>query len=269
MPFDLSVTFSGMCLLVNDAGSGRIHALLPHVGHHHPEHLARLIYRAGHERGDGSADRVMKALEGRGLDLSAVASGRERSSIPSDLFDMGSIMGQKISRGLLQGDGGRKVLSRIALAPYGAMTSNKGGLWKIAGHGRQRMATSVTWTLPGVPEDLLELTLNPLTGDCAGERLTLHPIEIDGALKVELHVFHTPQDELPVGFPYDPDQTGGRRLDPGDAAPHFEAYYSLFGLPPVPRYDGPPIRPTHEAGESEPMTGSFLVCMSATAELEP
>jgi hypothetical protein len=200
-----------------------------------------------------------------------------------------------VSKRLLAGDGEGKVHARVIVGPGGVTDKNKGEKWSLAGHAPRYMAISVTWTVPEVSGDRLDLWLQPLTGSGASEKLELHPLTIDGTPVVDLYVFHTPQSEIVSRLP--PQQ--GNSPDPGHEASHFKSFYTFFPHPPVPIYEGVAAAEpgstlngrdmmeesaqrssVHFSGESHNREGGTSVgdlptrgvappCMSATATLEP
>lgn len=242
MPFDLKVTFSGTCLLVDDPSNAKLHALLPNPGSHGPGaenmHHARLIYRRGHSTANGNpsgTDLVTQELANRSLDLSSVPSNAgHEGRMPPELFNLDTIMNRsRISRRLLAGDGEGKVHARVIVGPGGVTATNKGERWSVAGHSPRYMAISVTWTVPNVSADRLDLTLDSLTGTDAPENLVLHPLTIDGKSVVDLYVFHTPPSEVVNQLPPQP----GKAPYEGQKALHFMSFYTLFPHPPVPVYE--------------------------------
>lgn len=303
MPFDLKVTFSGTCLLVDDPSSDKLHALLPNPGSHGPGaenmHHARLIYRRGHStmNGDPSGtDLVTRELANRSLDLSSVPSNAAHEGrMPPELFNLDMIMNRSgISKSLLTGDGEGKVHARVIVGPGGVTATNKGERWSVAGHPPRYMAISVTWTVPNVSGDRLDLSMHSLTGIDTPEDLVMHPLSIDGKSVVDLYVFHTPPSEIVSRLP--PEQ--GSPPYEGQKALHFKSFYTFFPHPPVPVYEtagaagagssGGSTEPTEANADGSSVhysgggnnsgggtsNGDFTImglsppCMSATATLE-
>lgn len=268
MPFDLTVTLGGICLMVPDPSDGRLYGLMPPApgDHGHGEaHIPVLTFRAGQlHRGGGASGKNPShvPLENRALDLSGVTGDPPaRGPLPPEVYSMDRLMGRGISRELLNGDGEGRLISRVVLAPGTVTGHQNGARWRMAGEGPRWMATSIRWSIPGVDRDSLEIELKPLAGGRAEERLELFPVPLGGRPTIDLYVFHTLRDDQPTSLPPVPTHDSMGR---GQVADHFKYFYRLFGHPPVPVYEGE----GDVSKNLDALDGLRPMCMSATATLE-
>lgn len=288
MAFNLRFTFAGMCLLVRDDDKQKLHVLMPPTGrnshrsqHGIDEHFVRLRYDIQHERPTENTNKYKGVarftdikMEHGLIDLSGITGTPDLNYRP-DIVDLQPVTNQPISRTLLEGHNpGDKVLSRVTLAAGSIGRYDRGGRWKldenIPDKDAKYMAISVTWTIPGIDQEVLELEIKALNDEREpeSERKTLYPI----GGTIDLSVLHTPEPELrpcpPTGMP-----------DKHQEAKHFKAYYDLFNLNgshsrPTPIFvdAGQPVEPEDKnrtvRGPVQ-ILGSQVTCILATAEAEP
>ena len=273
MPFQLKITFAGMCLLVRDQQQPLLHVLLPPVRtggpHPHEPHVARLIYDPAHRNPGGAPTQnvsVSRAddvpLENTAIDLSglAAASGFD-PGMPAEVVDLAQATPKPVSRALFQGGTGGRAVTRITLA-NGAVSNTPGGdRWSLGQNPPQHMATAVEWTIDGVQGDSLRLGLEAMDGSSQNRTLELFPTS-DGVLN--LYVFHSPDDDLPESLP--PTFHTGPVPGQTPVATHFRFYYDLIDnlpvKPPVPVYQG---NPPPKAGGVVGIKGLKITCITATA----
>lgn len=264
MPFDLYITFAGMCTLVDDGTS--LHVLLP-KSHGKTVHLSTLYYEPEHapDHVPGEAGLRSHPLAHRYLDLSSLQTANGYvSGLPSELFNMDDVTPAPLSRALLVGDGGGKLTSRVTVKAGAYDDCDRGGRWIIAGEGPRFMAIAVRWKVAGITDELLRLNLQPLDGGGNGEVVKLVPI--NG--RVEIAVFHTPANDVPTRLP--PVPRSGNNPNRGDKAKHFGAFYTLFD-PPMP---DPPLPEYWDDGaasslEKRVVYGTTVQCIITQSSMEP
>ena len=244
MAFTLRITFSGLCLFVPEAGgtggTGRMHVLLPGMfGHHHnPEdrHVAALSYDAGYLVQDGPLLGVRALARLSGYTLALGDGDTAGLSLCSQIVDLREATGRGVDPDHLDADTQHKLVSRVTLAA-GAMTRVASGMcWEWDPGEFRPMACKAEWEIPDLSGDSLTIAAQPLGGGGMVRELgTLYPV--DG--RVTLEVLHeTPQDLPPDPLPMEDKPM----LKRGEHAPHFSAFYSLFGeaVPMrLPRFWGP------------------------------
>lgn len=276
MPFQLNITFAGMCLLVHDRKGDKLQVLLPAIGtgpggHHQSasEHIARLIYDPAHDTRDGTPGRDVPVrreddvpLENTAIDLSGLGTRSAfEPAMPGDVVDLAQATAKPVSRALFRGDTGGRVLTRVTLGHGRVAETHGGGIFRLGRNAPQRMATGVVWTIDEVQGDSLVLELSPISGGSGSRRHELFPTR-DG--KLNLYVFHSTADDLPVTLP---PRYQSRPESPGRPdTRHFAAYYDLIEdldvTPPVPEYEGETGR---KAGSAEGILGLKITCITATA----
>jgi hypothetical protein len=266
MSFDLKITFTGMCLYVPDPDKGRMHVLMPrsggaghedHAGHdgHEPgghgdhggveAHVVRLFADAAH-LAPGTDERTgvvagVAKMDDRVLDLTELESAILDLDLSGrQLEDIGRIVGRSVPRRRVDGPD-EKVFCRVTLDGGAATAHAQGAVWEVDGK-EQPLTYRIEWTLHDVwsegRDQALRLRLRAPDGAPAEELPPLYPIPAaeGGRPTIDLHVFHTPEHELPP-WP----------RAPGNQAPsghHFLGLYELFDDPvkrPVPRFRRPPV----------------------------
>lgn len=243
MPFDLTLTISGLTLWVQ--GEERMFALLPSTPPS-VQHQARLRFTPR-----GGPQEVF--LGGWSLDLSGLTGSGGFAALPPGVADVGALARRRLPRRQLGPNPDASLDSRLVLPPPTEMTRVNSAFWDLGPHVDVEMTYQVTWTLAGVPGDVLTWGLFGLRDFKAEPLPDLDPV--NG--KVEIEVLHLPEPPAPL-------------LRCGDPADHFGAYYGLFGRgvtgplplfrasPSVHRCEGLPIPVL-------PPDGSFYTCMMAMA----
>jgi hypothetical protein len=255
MAFTLRITFSGLCLFVPEAvpgggTTGRMHVLLPAMpemaGHHHhgsaDRHVAALSYDAGFLVQGGPALGVPALARLAGHTLSFGTGDTASLRLCPQIPDLREITNQPVHPDHLAGDTRQKLVSRVTMAAGQMTRVSPGVCWEWRPGEFRPMANRAEWEITGVDGDELTIIATPLDGGDAMELGTLYPR--NGVLS--LTVYHDTVDNLPPD-PLPADQQPG--LSPGDHAPHFAAFYGVFGEPVpmlLPRYwgkltDCPPI----------------------------
>lgn len=274
MPFQLNITFAGMCLLVHDKGSSRLQVLLPPTGHDHggppvPVHLARLLYEASQEQANGAPIGRLKALEmeGRALDLTNLpASAEFCPDLPPAVTRLSEATPRPVSRTLFGNAPGGRLLARVTLDRGEESWHHPGVRWHLGSGPAEPRAIAVTWTIEDVRADSLELRLAPLSGGASGETVELYPKE-NG--KLDLYLFHAPENEIPQSLPIR--YLDGPAPQPGERAEHFAAFYRLLegpvGDPPVPVYPTAGVKDARAEAMPASVLGSLHTCVTATAEV--
>jgi hypothetical protein len=274
MAFTLRVTFSGLCLFVPEpaggGGTGRMQVLMPKmVGHHcstADRHVALAAYDAGYLLPEGPLLGVPALARLSGHTLAFGAGDAASLSMCSQIVNLQEITGRPVDPDTLGADTGNRLTSRVVLAAGGMTRVAPGVCWEMRPGEIRPLAHRVEWEIPDHPGEALTLVSTPLGGGGTPRMLgTLHPR--NGLLNLE--VFHeTPQDLPPEPLPLD--QQPEPAVD--DTAPHFAAFYSLFGedAPVVmPRYRGPLADWPQAAGgcpEIPPdMGGTAFNCLVAGA----
>lgn len=272
MAFTLRITFSGLCLFVPEAagegGTGRMHVLLPGMfGHHHcgtDRHVAALSYDAGAlvQGGPVLGVPVMARLDRQTLSF----GGGDTASLSlcAHIPDLKGITGQGVDPDHLADDTRGKLVSRVTLRAGQITRVAQGVCWEWEGEFRP-MAHRVEWEIdiPDLDADRLTVIATPLGGGASKSLGTLFPNE--GLLS--LTVYHDTVDNLPPDpLPAEHQPT----LNPGQEAPHFAAFYGVFGGPvpmKLPRYwgklaDCPPLE-NGCAPLPPDMGGNAFGCVSA------
>jgi len=232
MAFTLRMTFSGLCLFVPEpvggGPAGRMHVLMPGMfGHEHhspaDRHVPVLAYDAGQLVAGGPllgvtavsslTDQVVSFGSGDGADL----------TLCQYVVDLTAVTNRGVDADHLGADASHKLVSRVTLAAGGMTRVAPGMCWEWGPGEFRPIAHRVEWEIAGIEGDSLTIAADPLRGGGVGRELgTLYPV--DGVVSVD--VFHeTTQDLPPEPLPLE----GHPQPTPGDVAPHFAAYYSLFG----------------------------------------
>lgn len=245
MPFTLRITFSGLCLFVPEAvpgggTTGRMHVLMPGMfGHHHhgnaDRHVPALSYDAGLLVQGGPALGVQAMVRLTGYTLSFGQGDTASLQFCSQIPDLREITNQPVHPDHLANDTRQKLVSRVTLAAGGMTRVAPGVCWEWRPGEFRPIAHRAEWEIPSVAGDSLALAATPLGGGGAPMPLgTLFPN--NGVLSLAVH--HDTPDNLPPD-PLPVDQQP--ELAPGEHAPHFAAYYAVFGEPVpmlLPRYWG-------------------------------
>lgn len=274
MAFTLRVTFSGLCLFVPEpvgsGGTGRMHVLMPKMGHHHcssgDRHVAVAVYDAGYLLPEGPLLGVPALARLSGHTLEVGEGDAASLAICSQIVNLKEITGRAVDPDHLGADTGGKLMSRVTLSAGGMTRVAPGVCWEMRPEELRPIAHRVEWEIADHPGDALTLVSGPLGGGGPQRVLgTLHPR--DGVVNLEV-LHETPQDLPPEPLPMD--QQPVPAVD--DTAPHFAAFYSLFGdqAPVVmPRYRGPLANWPELAGgcpEIPPdMGGTAYTCLVAGA----
>jgi hypothetical protein len=260
MPFDLSITFTGLTLFVPDRD--RIFALLPATPSE-MRHSAEVLIdpRYLHSPPPGArGERYSHSIEGWSLDLTGLTGNSGVVALPPGLVDVGAAAGKRISRRLLGPNPDENVAARLALPPATTIVRQHGGFWDLGPQVDVEMTHSVEWTLEGVEADSLDWGLYKLRGIGADPLPELYPV--DGRIAVEVR--HLPDEDVPVHPPC------------GTKGHHFGFYYKLFGAEvngPLPSFRAPPLE--HECEPSWGThakvrirhDGSFYTCMMAMSSI--
>jgi hypothetical protein len=270
--FTLRITFSGLCLFVSEATdggtTGRMHVLMPGMfGDHHcgpDRHVPALSYDAGALVQGGPALGVQAMARLTGYALSFGGGDTANLRLCGHIPDLREITNQGVDPDHLADDTRNKLVSRVSLRAGQITRVAQGVCWEWRPGEFRPIAHRVEWEIPGVDADRLTVIATPLRGGGASKPLgTLFPT--DGLLS--LTVFHDTVDNLP------PDPLPAEhqpKLLPGQEAPHFAAFYGVFGGPVpmlLPRFwgklsDCPPL-PDACAPLPPDMGGSAYGCVVA------
>jgi hypothetical protein len=253
MAFTLRITFSGLCLFVAEAPgggtTGRMHVLMPGMfGHHHAgahRHVPAVSYDAGALVQGGPVLGVPSMARLTGYALSFGGGDTADLRLCSHIPDLREVTNRGVDPDHLADDTRRKLVSRVTLGAGRITRVAQGLCWEWRPGEFRPIAHRVEWEIPNVDADRLTVVATPLAGGGASKPLgTLFPT--DGLMS--LTIYHDTVDNLPP----DPLPTEHQpTLMPGEDAPHFSAYYGLFGGPVpivVPRYWG-------KLGECPPLEG--------------
>jgi hypothetical protein len=232
--------------LEGHSGHGRRAERTGHNGHADhgngvEEHVVRVFADAAHVV-PGAGERTgtlagLVKLDDRVLDLAGLdASPLHLDLSGRQLADVGKIVGQPVPRKRLDGPD-EKVFCRVTLDGGAATGNASGAVWEVDGI-EQPLTFRIEWTLFDVQSDggALRLRLSTPDGTPAEEIPALFPIPgADGGRPtIDLHVFHTPETELPPWPRPDRSAPSGH---------HFLGLYDLFDNPgkrPVPQFRRPP-----------------------------
>jgi len=270
--FTLRITFSGLCLFVPEATgggtTGRMHVLMPGMfGDHHcgtDRHVPALSYDAGALVQGGPALGVAAMARLTGYALSFGGGDTASLSLCSHIPDLKEITNQNVDPDHLADDTRGKLVSRVSLRAGHITRVAQGVCWEWRPGEFRPIAHRVEWEIPDVDADRITVIATPLRGGGVSKPLgTLFPA--DGLLS--LTVFHDTVDNLPPD-PLPPEHQP--TLIPGQEAPHFAAFYGVFGGPVpmrLPRFwgklsDCPPL-PDGCAALPPDMGGSAYGCVVA------
>lgn len=277
MPFDLNISFVGMCMFV-PAPAGpdpdRLHVILVeppesahgngHGGHAHAveRHHARLLYNTAHDR---AGQRPAEDFNSIGLDYKVLDLSRLSGEIDTTLEnvpDLSDITGKTIPREFV-GDVPREgVAARITLAAGRVVDRGETGPWELEPPpAPQRMiAFRVTWRIPGIDADRLDWSLGGLNG-MGGQPLTpLFPVEDESApsgKSIDLRIVNVPRHEISMTDIIPPPPPRGTE------SPHYGVLYTLFDKPavtPKPIWRG-------EEGRDGGGVGSAYSCMEGKGKI--
>jgi len=231
--FTLRITFSGLCLFVPEAAgggpNGRMHVLMPGMfGDHHcgtDRHVPALSYDAGALVQGGPALGVAAIARLTGYALSFGGGDTASLSLCGHIPDLKEITNQGVDPDHLADDTRGKLVSRVTLRAGTITRVAQGVCWEWRPGEFRPIAHRVEWEIPDVDADRVTVIATPLRGGGASKALgTLFPT--DGLLS--LTVFHDTVDNLPPDpLPAEHQPT----LSPGQEAPHFAAFYGVFGGP--------------------------------------
>ncbi|HEX8674713.1 MAG TPA: hypothetical protein VF710_22625 [Longimicrobium sp.] len=272
MAFPLRITFAGMCLLVRDPdrsdGRKMLHMLMPPVG----GHLARLVFETRLQLPNANlAELTHVSLEDKAIDLSELIPNSSAASVDldADVFDLNLLDIRPVERPYIESENTfGAVLSRVTLAAGAADSHVPGGQWRFEQPPieARRMATSVEWFIPSVPDNSLVLNVKGINGQANGPQLTLTPPNSTG--EIHLMILNVTLGELPRRVLKLPPPVNVPKVD--SEANHFGAYYSLWRprisaknpkFSALAGFRGPTLSPRGSAG-------SELTCMVATALAE-
>jgi hypothetical protein len=271
--FTLRITFSGLCLFVPEAmgggTTGRMHVLMPGMfGDHHcgtERHVPALSYDAGALVQGGPALGVPAVARLTEYALSFGGGDLASLNLCGHIPDLKEITNQSVDPDHLADDTRGKLVSRVSLRAGHITRVAQGVCWEWRPGEFRPIAHRVEWEIPDVDADRVTVIATPLHGGGASKALgTLFPT--DGLLS--LTVFHDTVDNLPPDpLPAEHQPT----LTPGQEAPHFAAFYGVFGGPVpmlLPRFwgklsDCPPL-PDGCASLPPAMGGSAYGCIMAS-----
>jgi hypothetical protein len=229
---DLTITFAGLCLLVQDRAAGAMHVLMPTIrnGHiHHP-------VLAFHDK-DGKPQK--EDIGGLHLELQDVAgSNGFDAAVPLDVFDFGDSLLEKrnVRRDLLDKSTPLpdEVRTRVRLTTGRHNKSSRpGGIWNFEvqnTHVPRRMPTAVEWLIRGVASPVV------LADTRKGKSFQLFP-SADGSIRA-LIAYLTPGELARLRDVELPGPDGCPK--PGHPAMHFELFFQLLtpsDVPSVPKFD--------------------------------
>lgn len=229
MAFELQIMIGGLCLFVPDPDDDRMDVLMPETGRHPcgdgadpHEHILALRYDEG-----GEEREVL--MKGGVLDLSGLSTSAPIFLSLPEVVDLHRVTRKKINRDQPAGPG--QVRARLTVDAGFASGHLPGARWELAPFGVQQMATAVTWTIPNIELDELNLGKFGLA-PCAGHEL---PVLRPKNKVIKCRLFHIPLSEKDREYP------STEELKPGDPALHFQRFYTLFKDPnpgPVPKFAG-------------------------------
>ncbi len=282
MPFNLRITFTGMCLFVQDQATRLTHVLLlaPDLGPVRcdtpmqtagkskaaqapapmlmPRHYPRIFYPTVLDKAPPSRpsnDFRCLSLDDKVLDLSAYGgTGWKAITLPDEIVRLDNLV-QPLDRRWISAAADDQVSARIVLPPADSITPNNCEQCVLGGsHGPA--ATSVTWELNNIAADQLNWHLDGLRLDGGISLRALDPATTDGVVELRIkNVIHECcKAEEVIGTP------------PSDMrVPHFSAYYGPFNT------NGPDliIQPNTNSGGRINELSDFYTCMSAQAPLQP
>ncbi len=273
MPFDVHITFAGLCLFVDRGGENPMEVLLPSTGMHatsvedrgdgpghahpdaaepadrggesgttasehaHPEHVAVVLYATKNEEGTPLDQvSVLKRLDLKGgqLDLSQLSTkDRHLHVYLRDIVDLTEVVK---GRRADRGSATARVLIGSGTAcPISHGDHVRGGRWKLGNRPPQHMSTKVQWIIPDVVE---------IAGASGEEGLSLRIREADGTIRQPAPVLRPVNRRIDLlvyhTLEKDLPRADGTLPNPnetfesGEPAKHFEAFYRLFpGVQPV------------------------------------
>lgn len=236
--FNLTITFSGLCLLVRDPVRRMLHVLMPTTaGYAH--HIPAIVYR------DQDDQVNCWKISNMHLELRDV-TGSCDPTMPTDVFDFDDeLLGRRsVDPALLEVDQDgslpEKVQARVRLtAGAHGGTYRRGGFWNFnlpdGSVVPRPLPTAVNWVIPGVRRSSLAID-----NKAGAESFEVFP---DGNDNIHLFIVHVTREELRVIGPDIPPTPACLRHQ--DAAMHLSAYKQL--LTPahaliVPKFDEPRTR---------------------------
>ena len=273
--FELQITFYGLCLFVPDDGRKTMHVLLPATGthgtHHVEEHLLLLAYDRAYEDRSGS-----EPLSGqpRSFDMSGSvprwtnrSTGRLDLALPAEVANVSSVWGKPVRKGLLTGPRPAPGLaSRMSMSTGAQGGHLRGARWVFGGETRE-LTHALNWAIPGVGEE--GLAWDPNSWEKGKD---VPPSLFPRGGRIQLYVFHIPDEEKPTRLP--PAPLPGGEPSPGEEAHHFAAFYDLLDSPSsreLPKYKGQDSAPGGPQA-SGPRTGARgirpFTCMLAQAKAD-
>ncbi|HET7461226.1 MAG TPA: hypothetical protein VFJ82_08250 [Longimicrobium sp.] len=233
MPFDLTLTFTGMILYVPELT--QLQLLMPKTPEILPPpvilpegqscgsngdcmeaHSARITFdtsymRQGAQTLDGVTAHV--SLRGKKLDVPAVGSAYVRG-VPQEITRLSS----PTRADVLDGTANSELAARVRVRTGRATYADPGECWEYQGTVR-RMSHQVEWTISGIDQDHIELPLIDLGGLAPDTSLPwLYPV--NG--RIELWIWHAPPAELP------PDALVPELPPSGSQGHHFSHLRSLL-----------------------------------------
>jgi hypothetical protein len=231
MAFDLFVTFAGMCLFKIKPDEPLLRVLLPGPVHNHHAivgfHLKYAVQSTAH--GNRFRERPLPRGGKLLLDRLVTDDTLEPNLDGYNVVNLTEVLGRppEPDKAFCQ-----VLLKHGSACPRALCEPADGAIWKLegsAGGKPQHMATSVTWCVSNVQNELgrtgeegLDLLL-----EVGGATQKLAELRPQGN-QIRLYVFHTHACELPSGNP-----PCIQRLRKGHKVEHFRDYYKLFpGDPP-------------------------------------
>lgn len=227
MPYDLRITFTGLCLYTVEPGSNggrsKLRVLMPKPMAGMEAHVARVLYDKAYE--DPNADKptwIPRSMDLTGEELEILVSrgkpipAQLEYALPDNLADLYAYTGKGVPASLLTAKLGDPVASRVTLDSGYVTDWNEAGPWMMGMESRC-LVWRFTWTIPGMG-DPDSFDLKPKSGSPS---TTLYPH--DG--RIDLLVYHAPAQEIPTSLlmPIVPTP-----VEPGTRAMHFCALYDLL-----------------------------------------
>jgi hypothetical protein len=256
MAYTLHIVFSGLCLFAPEPVQNptRLHVLIPDTESDRAIekkihlHLNRLYYDKAYETGDPAAAGkhfVRKKLDGWALDLSGLEANALDERLPG-VLNARHFTSTDLQPGSFGPSPVDDIASRVTLGSGSFTGRCDGACWMMDGEGPFPMAHVVRWSMV-VRGDTLPWGLDQLRGSGHQPLKTLKPI--DGEIVLAFlhlgHEEHPAEDALHEHMPRrDDEKSAGGALRKGTPAPHFAAYYDMFGSPeqtiPIPTFHSKP-----------------------------
>ena len=229
MSFDLSITFTGMCLFAPEPAStgstGRMHVLMPAMGQGTDRHYPYLVYDVAYAV--EGAKQLSRALHVEGLDeFELLLPGFTRPdgapidlSLPEEAYNLDQVFGaRRLSREWIRPSPNERLASRVPLVAGCITDYEPGARWRLGFGGPVPMSWKVRWTIRGIEgSELRGVRISRMDGGGYRELPVLRPIRET----IHLYVFNAVCKDLPP-------QTSMQDPELGYAAHHFSGFYSLY-----------------------------------------